>query len=75
MADRLNVTLQTAKRRSGLSYQKMADKLGVSAGVLYNYLHDGIEPKDQEIRRKLGLDIEGEWIIQYVQRDHLGRFA
>lgn len=75
MADRANTTLQSAKQRSGLSYQMMADRLDVSKGVLYNYLQKGIEPKDKEIRRKLGLDVEGEWVIQFVQRDELGRFT
>ena len=67
--------LQSAKQRSGLSYQKLADRIGVSKGVLYNYLRDGVEPNDPVIRRKLGIGVEGEWIIQFVQRDPQGKFT
>lgn len=73
--------LRAAKVRSGLSYQKMADLLGVSKGVLYYLLKHGVEPRDNEIRRRLNLAAESltgepkEMIIQFVQRDPQGRFT
>ncbi len=74
-ANTVNITLQSAKQRSGLSYQNLADQIGVSKGVIYNYMVLGLEPKDRASRRLLNLDVEGEWISQFVRRDDKGRFA
>ena len=78
MIDRIDTTvdaLQSAKQRSGLSYQNLADQIGVSKGVIYNYMVLGLEPKDKAIRRRLNLDVEGQWIIQFVRRDQQGKFS
>ena len=72
--DMLHSTMKSAKQRSGLSYQMMANRLGVSKGVLWNYLVNGIEPENREIRRRLNLDVEGEWILIFAKRGGNGQF-
>ena len=75
--DRANTTLQSAKRRSGLSYQRLANRLSVKKWELYNYMVNGVEPEDPAARRRLNLDREGEWIVsvRFIRRDDLGRFT
>ena len=70
-------TLHTAKRLSGLSYQRLANRLGVRKWELYNYMVNGVEPTDRNARRRLNLDREGEWIVsvRFIRRNDLGQFT
>lgn len=38
------------------SYGYIGNKYGVNKGIIYRILHNGYEPKDKSIRRKLGLE-------------------
>ena len=62
-----------------LTYQERAEKMGVSAGVLWRYEKKGIEPIDPIIRARLGVDTEeprfiyckcgcGKVILQHTKR-------
>ncbi len=70
-------TLFNRLKTENLSYQELADSLGVSKGTLWGFLNHGVEPKREDLRQSLGLDTNGEWIVsvRFVQRDALGRFT
>ena len=72
-----DTTLATAKRLSGLSYQRLANRLGVRKWELYNYMVNGVEPSDPVARRRLNLGREGEWIVsvRFIRRNDLGQFT
>lgn len=53
------------------SWQAVGDHFGVSKITAWRIVHDGYEPRDNAIRRKLGLP---ETITHSQHRDAQGRF-
>jgi len=44
-----------ALRASGMTYRAIAERYGISAGLAWKIENDGLVPKRNDIRRKLGL--------------------
>ena len=53
------------------TWQAVGDQYGVSRAVVWRIVNEGYEPKDNSLRRKLGLE---ELIIIRARRDEHGRF-
>lgn len=47
------------------SYQYIGDKYGVNKGIIYRIHNSDYEPKDPEIRKRLGLD---DIVIDFVRQ-------
>ena len=52
--------------RRGSPWQSIADHFGVNKAVVYRIAKDNYEPKDPEIRRRLGLPVIGEVLVDFL---------
>ena len=69
------VQAEIAKMRADKkSYQFIGDKYGVNKGIIWRIYKSDYEPKNKEIRKKLGLE---NIMVDFVRqvRNEKGRFA
>ena len=71
-----NLKAEIAKMRDAdKTYQYIGDKYGVNKGVIYRILHNDYEPKDPEIRKRLGLDDVLIDFVRQVRNSKTGTFV
>lgn len=54
------------KENTSMSYQQLADKIGINRTTLWRFVNTDYEPKATDLRRVLGLEIEPE--IDYIRQ-------
>lgn len=60
------------RNRNGETWMQMEEKYGVTRAALWRIANENYEPKNSEMRRKLGLR---ELVQVPVKRDPQGRFS